>query len=213
MKFGKKYSNMTVVMAMIQGVIIGVFGIIIIGVILLGTEGRQSTQEDPTEIPTGGPSEEVRQEAQDVPSEKTLTLYAKQHGVFENRSAAETFLQEDSSLSTAAIIENDGNSFVWSAIENSEAAIEELLTEGSFKKTIKIKRKACSVLPLDDVWEILQMEDLAKIKKYEDQFNKKEGPKGQEKLKAILTFTDDVALIKLHLLQDAKKEDCLEISF
>lgn len=213
MKLGKKYSNMTVLMAMIQGVIIGVFGIIIVGIILLSTEGKQPMQDAETEIPTGGPVEKNEQQEQEIPKEEKLALFSKQHGVFENNTAAETFLKEDSSLTKAAIIEHDKQYFVWSAVSSSETDLEAMLQTDTFKKAFQIERKACSLVATQLIWDILQAEDIEKIKKYEEDIQKIDNKNEQEKMKALLAFTDDVAVIKLHLLQYINEEACVKISF
>lgn len=213
MKFGKKYSNMTVMMAMIQGIAIGVIGIMIVGVILLSTEGRQSATEEGTEIPTGGPSEVVNDQAQNGKKVDNLKMYAKQHGVFTNSSAAETFLKSDSSLSTAAAIEIDKRYFIWSAIQPTESEIERLLDDETFKKPFLVEQKSCAALPMEIIGKVFQAEDNAEIKKLASEMNAKENQKIQEEIEAILAFTDDIALIKLHVLQYANKEDCVKISF
>ena len=44
MKFGKRYSKVTVFMAMIHGVIIGIAAVALIGLLLMGMKGK----EEPT---------------------------------------------------------------------------------------------------------------------------------------------------------------------
>ena len=46
MKFGKRYSNITVFMAMLQGVVIGIAAIAVIGFVLASAEGKESNRSD-----------------------------------------------------------------------------------------------------------------------------------------------------------------------
>lgn len=213
MKFGKKYSNMTVIMAMIQGIVIGVLGIIVTGVILLGTEGSEPVPEEGAEIPTAGPSEVEQGQNKREKVAEGLVLYAKQSGVFTSSEAAETFLKADSSLSTATVIEVDDQHFIWSAIHQEASRIELLLDRSSFKKAFTIERKSCSTIPMDVVWKIFQAKDKGEIKEFTSEGVGGEEKKFQEKMLAILAFTEDDALIKLHLLQYADQEGCVKISF
>ena len=45
MKFGKRYSKVTVFMAMLHGVIIGVAAVALIGIILIGTNGKNAVEK------------------------------------------------------------------------------------------------------------------------------------------------------------------------
>lgn len=58
MKFGKRYSNITVFMAMLHGVIIGIAAIAVVGIIFVGAEGNRTVDKIENEIPASGPAED-----------------------------------------------------------------------------------------------------------------------------------------------------------
>ena len=56
MKFGRRYSNVTVLMAMLHGVLIGVAGVAVIGLLLMvmnGKDGPAANGEDSPYIRAG----------------------------------------------------------------------------------------------------------------------------------------------------------------
>lgn len=213
MKFGKRYSNITVFMAMLHGVLIGVAAIVIVGIFLVGAEGKDTIKGIENEIPTSGPIDK-NEGAVGKESPGALTLYAKQHGAFTTSAAAATFIAEDPSLSTAAIMQVDGQFFVWSAVGLAETEIEEILEADTYKKQFSAEPIACEVVQTDQLWTILKLNDLEKMKKFvSENKDKKQNPLAKQ-MDTITAFTDDLKVIRLHLLSNyVNVHDCVKISF
>lgn len=213
MKFGKRYSNITVLMAMLHGVLLGVAAIVIVGVFLMGAESKGPIKEIEKEIPTSGQEEESKAvDGQDTHG--ALKLYAKQHGAFTTSAAAATSIAEDPSLSTAAIMQVGGKFFVWSAVAQSEAEIEAILEAETYKKEFLAEPAACEVVNIEKLWTILKLNEVEKIKKsIAEKEDEKENPLAKQ-IDTITAFTDDLNVIRLHLLSNyVNVHDCVKISF
>lgn len=214
MRFGKKYSNMTVLMAMLHGVVIGIVAIFVVGLFLVGAEGKRPIDQIEKEIPASGPENGKDEGKVADKSPETLTFYAKQHGAFTTSTAAATFIEENPSLSTAAVIEVDGGYFVWSAVGQTEAEIEAILVEDTYKKTFSVTPNACETAETAQIWQFLNLNEYEKIKNSDVKAEGKEGQKLAKKIDTITTFTNDVKVIRLHLLAGyAAESGCVKISF
>ena len=109
MNFRKKYSKVTVLAAMIHGVIIGVAAVAIVGFIIVGTSGKgkqQAVEKDAVTESVEKPGETVTASGPDADpvTEQPLKLFAKQHGVFSSAASAAVFIAEDAALAKAAVI-------------------------------------------------------------------------------------------------------------
>ena len=90
MNFGRNFKKGTYVMAIIQGIIIGIAAVAVVGFIIVGANGKLATEPKKKEIPTTGPAaseDEKPVDTQFVP----LKLFARQHGVFSSAESAATF--------------------------------------------------------------------------------------------------------------------------
>lgn len=214
MKFGKKYSNFTVLMAMLHGVVIGVVALVIVGVFLMGAEGKRPIDKIENEIPASGPEQNEENEAGDEVASDAVTFYAKQHGAFTTSEAAATFIEENPSLSTAAVMQVKDQYFVWSAVGRTEAEIEAILEEGTYKKAFSASSASCETVKTDQLWQILNLNEPSKIK---NSIAENEGEKEQvltKKIDAITAFTNDMKVIRLHLISSFSNETgCVKISF
>lgn len=213
MKFGKRYSNITVLMAMLHGLLLGVLAIVIVGVFLIGAESKRPINEIEKEIPTSG-SEEKDHEGGDDESLGGLTLYAKQHGAFTTSAAAATFMAEDPSLSTAAIMQVGGQYFVWSAVGQVEAEIEAILEADTYKKEFLAEPTACEVVQMEQLWTVLKINELEKMKKSILENEDEKLAQLAKQIDTITAFTDDLNVIRLHLLSNyVNVHNCVKISF
>ncbi|HJF32820.1 MAG TPA: hypothetical protein K8V56_13740 [Sporosarcina psychrophila] len=216
MKFGKRYSKVTVFMAMLHGVLIGVAAVAVIGLILVGTKGKdESATISGKELPAAGPAP-VENSAQ--PAEKPLQLFAKQHGAFSSSESAALFIAEDPALAKAAVIQANDTYFVWTAVGLTEGEIDSSESEGTYRKAIIVDTSACGAIGAGKLRHALTQTEIAKIN-YLDE-DKKEG-KEDEKTKefnknitAITAFTKDLRIVRLHLLSHySHTENCVKITF
>lgn len=214
MKFGKRYSNLTVFMAMLHGVIIGIAAIAVVGIIFVGAEGNRAVDKIENEIPASGSVDGKKDDTAGDNSQDSLKLFAKQHGAFTTSASAATFIAADPSLATAAIIQSGEQYFVWSAVGVSEAEIEKTLEADTYKKEFSISPASCEVIRTTQLWEILEAEDVAKIKQIIAATDDEKSKELSRHIDTITAFTSDLKVIRLHLLSKyASSNDCVKISF
>lgn len=211
MNFGKRYSNFTVVMALLHGVLIGVAAVAVIGFILMGTGDKKASPKGLEEVPASGPPSE--EGIDNKPSAvEPLSMVAKQHGVFSSPAAAASFMTADPLLATAAIIQAGDQYFVWSAVGLTEAEI--VLDESSFRKPFLADMAACEVIGAKKLRDVFTTTELAKIKKLESENGDKKTNDFNRNIASITAFTDDLTVIRLHLLSHySYTKDCVKISF
>lgn len=214
MKFGKKYSRFTVILALLHGVLIGVIALVLVVVIftVTGKEAKQGV-EAPKEIPTMAETPEEKPDPVENTSD-SLTLFANQYGAFTTLQGAETFIASDSSLKTAAIVEGEGQFHVWSHIATSQNRLQNVKSEESFIKTFTVSEGKCDAFTKSKLWEILASDQLLKLELLDAEKTEETAQQFIEKYEAITAFTDDLAVLKLHLIAHYSKENgCVIISF
>lgn len=213
MKFGKRYSNITVFMAMLHGIIIGVAAIAIVGFILVGANGK-GKESNGKEVPASGPASAEKETPQPTSEIEPIQLYAKQHGVFSSSASAATFIAADPSLSTAAIIQADNQYFVWSAVGLSESEIISSEDEGSFKKAFNANTSSCQVVDAQKMRDVLIAQNLTEIQNSESDEKDAQAGDFSRNIASITAFTKDLQVIRLHLLSHySYQKECIKISF
>ncbi|MBE1554571.1 hypothetical protein [Sporosarcina limicola] len=215
MKFGKRYSKVTVVMAMLHGVLIGVSAVAIIGLLLVGMKGKGDVGTAEEELAISGPAP-IKSPA--PATEKPLQLFAKQHGVFSTQESAALFIAENPSLSKAAVVQANAHYFVWSAIGLTEDEIEVSKYEGTYRKAFTVDMTSCGAIGAGKLRDIMTETEVSKIKllvspkkKGEEEGDLKEFKKN---IATITAFTEDLQIIRLHLLSHYSRSDkCVKITF
>ncbi len=215
MNFKKKYSKGTVAMAMLHGVLIGVAAVVVIGLLLTSTKARIADPKPLKEIPTSGV---VGEENPSPTGQQSLNFFAKQHGAFSSSEAASTFINEDPALAKSAVIKVNDTFFVWTAVGLSAEEIEVSDYEGTYLKSFKVDASTCTAGGPGKLHEILAEKEISKIKmlatgKTEDADDKKT-IQFRKNLTAITAFTEDMRIIRLHLLSHySHTDECMKISF
>ncbi|MDW0112380.1 hypothetical protein QT711_04230 [Sporosarcina saromensis] len=222
MNFKKKYSKMTVLAAMIHGVVIGIAAVAIVGFVIVGTSGigkEQAVEKGVATQPEKKGEEEKTPVSGDVvPTGDPLKMVAKQHGVFSSADAAKEFIATDAALAKAAVIEADGQFFVWSAIGLAEDELIVSEAEGTFRKPFYAETSACSAIGAGKLTKALSETDLAQIKILTTSGEGESDEKGvadfRKNLVAVTAFTSDLQVIRLQLLAHyTHKDGCAKISF
>lgn len=221
MNFKKKYSKMTVLAAMIHGVIIGIAAVAIVGFIIVGTSGKGKEQVVQKEVVTKPENEEDEKKpvsGEAVPSGDPMKMFAKQHGVFSSATAAKEFIAADTTLAKAAVIEADGQFFVWSAVALAEDELIVSEAEGTFRKPFFAETSACSAAGAGKLRKALSETELSQIKILTTSGEGESEEEGladfRKKLVAVTAFTSDLQVIRLLLLSDyTHKDGCAKISF
>ncbi|MFS0575364.1 hypothetical protein AB1K83_07015 [Sporosarcina sp. 179-K 3D1 HS] len=215
MKFGKRYSKMTVFVAMLHGVLIGIAAVAVIGFLMVGTKGKETAGSATQEVPTGGPAPvETTAPAEEQP----IRMYAKQHGAFSSSEAASAFIAEQPALAKAAIIQADNQFYVWSAIGLKESEIEASEAEGTYRKAFSVETAACQSVGAGQLKTILTETDIGKVKTLaSSEKGAKEDSQAKvfsQNISAITAFTEDLRIVRLHLLSHYSHTDkCAKISF
>ena len=201
-------------MAMVHGVIIGVAAIAIIGFIILGANGKKVGEKPTPEVPATGPPANEEGAGPQESQDGSLKLIARQHGAFSSSASAATFMEADPSLTTAAIIQVAEQYYVWSAVGLTEAEIMDSDSEDTFRKEFSVTSAACDVAGAEKLGDVLLIEDIAKIKSLESEKDNEKAAEFTRDVVAITSFTNDLRVIRLHLLSHySTKKDCVKISF
>src|SRR5690606_14844793 len=130
----------TIVRAMIQGVIIGVVAVAAIGLAIVGTGGKGGSSGVPAPtktVPASGPQADGGDDGQ------AMTMYVKQHGVFSSAETAAGFVSDDPSLAKTAILKVGDQYYVWGAVGLNESDIVLKEGENAFRKTIRVTPSSC----------------------------------------------------------------------
>ena len=205
-------------MAIIQGIIIGIAAVAVVGFIIVGANGKLGTEPKEKEIPTAGPAatedDGKSVETQVIP----LKLFARQHGVFSSTESAETFLAADPSLASAAIFQGTGDSegkyYIWSSIGLTDMEIMDSDSEETFRKEVTANVGSCEAVDAKLLRDSLVADTVAKIKILETENEGETVTVFNKQLTAITAFTDDIRVVRLHLLAHyASKKDCVTIAF
>lgn len=223
MKFRKKYSKVTVTMAMLHGVVIGIAAVAIVGFLIVGTNGLG--KEKPTEhevVATNPPTSAETTTPASGPAisadEAPLKLFAKQHGVFSSAQSAQEFVSQDVSLAKAAILEIGGQFYVWSAVGIQEDEIEVSEYEMTFRKPFFADTASCSADGAGKLRSALSETELSKIKTLttvaEEEAEDEKLAAFRKNLVAVTAFTSDLRIVRLQLLAHyTHKDGCVKINF
>lgn len=223
MNFKKKYTKMTIILALGQGVLLGIAAVAIVGFILLKTEKPESAASPNVNVPASGPASGQGTDKKDETKPDTaaagapIPMYAKQHGVFSSKTSAASFIA-DEKLPKAAAVQANGQFYVWSALGLSEIDADPAGEEGVFRKQVNVSPLACdsgegellrSVLSATKISEI---QDLVASRKQSVGEGKKDT--FTSNITAITAFTDDINIIKMHVLAHySETGKCVKLEF
>ncbi|ARF16222.1 hypothetical protein [Sporosarcina ureae] len=208
MNFRRTYSKNIVIRALVQGVAIGLVAVLVIGLTISTTGGKEDKASET--VATTGPKTEDKGGA----AEGGDTMFVKQHGVFSSQEAATDFVAENPSLASTAVVPAGGQFYVWGAVWLKESDV--ILKEGedAFKKRITVAPGTCKSADAGEVRKALLAEDLSKIELSKDGKDAKKGGDFEKKVTAITAFTKDSSVARLHLLAHYSNQDpCFKIQF
>jgi hypothetical protein len=222
MNFRKKYSRVTVAMAMLHGVLIGIAAVVIVGLVIVSTNGKgkekaieqETVASDP---PTSGETTPASGPAVSG-DEAPLKLFAKQHGVFSSVQSAQDFISQDVSLAKADILQIGGQFYVWSEVGIQEDEIEVSEYEMTFKKPFFADVSACSNVGAGKLRSALSESEFSKIKVLttvaEGEADDEKIAEFRKHIAAVTAFTSDLRIVRLKLLANySHKDGCAKINF
>ncbi|WP_339250770.1 hypothetical protein NSQ43_12795 [Sporosarcina sp. FSL W8-0480] len=222
MNFKKRYSKVTVAMAMLHGVIIGIAAVAIVGALILATNGKGKEKAVENEVVTKEPQQTDETTPTSGPATITndapLKLFAKQHGVFSSDESAKQLIAENPSLGKATVIEVEGQYYVWSEVGVIEDEIQVSEYEGTFRKPFFVNTNTCNTVGAGKLRKTLLETELSQIKTLTvSSESEKEDPKVAEFRKnivAVTTFTSDLRVIRAKLLAHySHNKGCAVINF
>lgn len=224
MNFKKRYSKLTIMLALGQGVLLGIIAVAVVGFILMKTEKPDAAATADPDVPASGPAATDKGASAGSESDEekpalgaAVTMYALQHGVFSSKESAASFVTEEQ-VPAAAVVKADSQFYVWSALGLTEQDADPTRAEGAFRKTVSVTPLACKGGEGQLVQAVLQAKKISDIQDLISQ-RKQSADSGKkdpfvEQMTAITAFTDDLNIIRMHVVAYyAEKGDCVKLQF
>ncbi|MED3660977.1 hypothetical protein NST62_08005 [Ureibacillus sp. FSL K6-8385] len=210
MKFPHIIGRKEMIRAALSGSITGLVGVLVFMIILNSMNSTYTEEKQQNElIPVSSQQTEEKKE-----NEYSEQFYAKQHGVFSTFEKASEFVYGHSSLNTSAVVEIDGNFYVWSGVATSKDDI--VLTEDppSFVKPFTLSAEGCKKPALKNLPSLLKNDDSLKLN-FEGGKKMGDLPPDWESITfALSSISNDLSVVRMHLLAHYFTEnDCLKIKF
>lgn len=204
MKFPHVIKRKEIIQAAILGSAAGLVGVFLFIIMLNSMTTEKTNNEDMVPVNSTVDSDDPFKEK----------FFATQHGVFSTFEGATDFVAGFSSLTTSAIVEVDGNFYVWSSVSPTKEGVAITVNPTSFAKSFYYTASSCSESSLKQIPSIIKSDDRSKF--YFDDGNIPDDlPEDwQSVTQALSTFSNDLNVIRLHILSHYfSKNDCMKISF
>lgn len=204
MKFPNVIRKKEVIQAAILGSAAGLVGVVLF-IFMLNSMTTERADSDEV-IPVTADSEE------NDPSKQQF--FANQHGVFSSFEGATEFVAGFSSLTKSAIVEVDGNFYVWSSVSPTKEGVTITVNPTSFAKAFNYTGASCSESTLKNLPELLKSDDRSKFY-FEDGKVPDHLPEDWKSVtQALATFSDDLDVVRLHVMSHYfSQNECMKISF
>ncbi|WP_277584464.1 hypothetical protein [Psychrobacillus antarcticus] len=201
-----------VVLAGIQGLIIGVVGVLLFGLILnLANDKKVESEEVEITTPT---DEEDKLEVIGKVEEKSLPFQAKQYGMFTSKESAIAFIGSQPSLAKASIFQVGNEFYVWSDLYATTIPTQEVEVLPTFIKSLYVSTNSCEDSKVIKVMELIQEENLSK--KFFDSIAKKEDYPDDlmQIVQAISAFSEVPSVMRSHIFSHyVATNNCLKLNF
>lgn len=201
-----------VILAGIQGLIIGVVGVLLFG-LLLNLANDKKAESEETEI-TKPKDEDKKVEVTGKVEEKSLPFQAKQYGMFTSKESAIAFIGSQPSLAKASIFQVENQFFVWSDLYVTTIPTQEAEVLPTFIKSLYVSTDSCDDPKVIKVMELIQQENLSK--KFFESIEKKEDYPDDlmEIVQAISAFSEVPSVMRSHIFSHyVATNNCLKLNF
>ncbi|MEK4084707.1 hypothetical protein [Psychrobacillus sp. FSL K6-1415] len=201
-----------VILAGIQGLIIGVVGVLLFG-LLLNLANDKKAESEETEI-TKPKDEDKKVEVTGKVEEKSLPFQAKQYGMFTSKESALAFIGSQPSLAKASIFQVENQFFVWSDLYVTTIPTQEAEVLPTFIKSLYVSTDSCNDPKVIKVMELIQQENLSK--KFFESIEKKEDYPDDlmEIVQAISAFSEVPSVMRSHIFSHyVATNNCLKLNF
>ncbi|MCM3357824.1 hypothetical protein [Psychrobacillus sp. MER TA 171] len=219
MPFRKKNPKKMILMAGLQGLVIGVVGVLLFGLLLniandRKVEGEASGDKNNTEKPATENGKETGGEKVETSAEPSLTFKAKQYGMFSTKESAISFMAVEPSLERAGIVQAEGQFYIWSDLYVKETAAVSTEALPSFIKNFYVSTSSCENPKVKNMMTLLTEENLSK-NFFDSIASKEKYPDDLATIvQAITTFSDSPSVIRLHVFTHyLEQNDCVKLNF
>ncbi|MFF2755057.1 hypothetical protein ACFVR1_15060 [Psychrobacillus sp. NPDC058041] len=214
MPIRRRNSRNKVILAGIQGLIIGVVGVLLFGFLLNLSNVKNNEEAEQNGQVSTPPKVDEKNDKIEVSADITLPFKAKQYGVFTTKESAIAFISEQPSLQKASIVNVNNKFYVWSKLFVDEVSTSDSENLQTFIKPLYISTKGCEDPKMKNIINVLQEEKLTK--NYFDSLAKKEEyPEDLMSIvAAVSAFSEDSAVIRLLVLTHyLEQNSCLKLNF
>ncbi|HEY4623352.1 translation initiation factor 2 [Solibacillus sp. FSL R7-0668] len=199
----KKIKNNVVFQAMLIGSMTGIIGVLLL-IMLLKMPIEEQAQD-------AGPVVETT--SQQEQEEIVQVFYALQHGVFSSSDSAAQFVASFPTLNKSAIVEIEGQYFVWSRLDIEKVDTALTVVPSAFYKKLTFHSSCPNPAQLqlpktlkDTKWLTLQGIDQADATAVPEDWVKR--------AEEVLKLTTNPNVIRLHLAKNYFEQlDCLKVTF
>ena len=201
-----------VILAGVQGLIIGVVGVLLFGLILnLANDKKVKSEEVKVTTPT---DEKEKVEATSEVEGKSLPFQAKQYGMFTSKDSAMAFIGSQPSLAKASIFQVGNEFFVWSDLYVTTIPTQEVDVLPTFVKSLYVSTNSCDDPKVKKVIDLIQQENLSK-KFFESIAKKEDYPDDlMDIVQAISAFSDSPSILRMHIFSHyASTNNCIKLNF
>jgi len=201
-----------VILAGVQGLIVGVVGVLLFGLILnLANDKKAESEEVEITTPT---DEKEKVEATSEVEGKSLPFQAKQYGMFTSKDSAMAFIGSQPSLAKASIFQVGNEFFVWSDLYVTTIPTQEVDVLPTFVKSLYVSTNSCDDPKVKKVIDLIQQENLSK-KFFESIAKKEDYPDDlMDIVQAISAFSDSPSILRMHIFSHyASTNNCIKLNF
>ncbi|MEK4486607.1 hypothetical protein MHH81_13590 [Psychrobacillus sp. FSL H8-0484] len=204
-----------IILAAVQGLVIGVIGVLLFGFILnFANEKKVENEEEITAPNTVKEKEDGEEEKVEVAADGLLAFKAKQYGMFTTKESAIDFMATEPTLVKASIVQVENQFFVWSELFVNDVPSSQQEALPTFIKNLYISTNGCEDPKVKKIMTVLQEENISK--NFFDSIVKKEDyPDDLTSIvQAVSTFSDVSSVMRLHVFSHYLDQNrCVELSF
>ncbi|SOC02576.1 hypothetical protein SAMN05880501_10366 [Ureibacillus xyleni] len=209
MKFPNVIGKRDLIHAAIIGSVSGLAGVLFFILLLSSMDPKEQQQV------SNQPEEEVipvQSTEEPIVDKTAVEFFANQHGVFSSHKSALDFIAGYASLNTSAIVEIDGNFYVWSTVTPVKEELVITDDPTSFAKSFTLSASTCSNPALQSLPTHLQSNNPSKFY-FEDTKNLDNKPTDWDSItSALSSISGDLSVVRLHLIAHYFNEnDCMKI--
>ena len=201
-----------IILAGIQGLVIGVVGVLLFGFILnLANDKKVEVAKEEDTTPAGS---QAQGEKVEVAADGVLSFHVKQYGMFSSKDSAISFMATQPSLEKAGIVQVENQFFVWSDLFLNDVPTPQSESLPSFNKTVHVSTSGCENPKVKKLINILQEDNISK-NFFESIAKKEDYPDDLITIvQAVSAISDVSSVMRLHVFTHyAEQNTCVKLSF